>query len=96
MMANLVAHALDTLNSATQHHNWIGCLPPGRYPEHVPQFFTRADVTDQQRAAILILLHSFARSEQLAHELTSERLITHTIARLFGPSRRYWIYSATR
>lgn len=69
---------------------------PDEYPEYTPQIFSRADVIDEQRAAVLILLHSFAQSEQLARELASECLIGHTITRLFGPLRRYWIYSATR
>ncbi|EPS97962.1 hypothetical protein FOMPIDRAFT_1051870 [Fomitopsis schrenkii] len=91
----LIAHALNTLNSATIDRNWIGSLNTNEYPEHVPQFFSREDVTNEQRAAVLILLHSFAQSEQLARELASECPIAHTITRLFGPSRRYWIYSAT-
>ncbi|EPS97987.1 hypothetical protein FOMPIDRAFT_1127448 [Fomitopsis schrenkii] len=95
MTTKLISHALGTFNSATKARNWIGCLKPDEYPEHVPQFFSRADVTDEQRVAVLILLHSFAQSEKLAHELASECLIEHTIIRLFGPLHHYWIYSAT-
>ncbi|EPS97999.1 hypothetical protein FOMPIDRAFT_11560, partial [Fomitopsis schrenkii] len=54
------------------------------------RFFSREDATSEQRAAVLILLHSFAQSEQLARELASERLITLTIATMFAPLSPYW------
>lgn len=92
----LIGHALDTLNSACRRRNRIGSLGPGAYPEYVPRFFSREDVTNEQRAAVLILLHSFAQSEQLARELASERLITLTIATMFGPLSPYWTTLVTR
>lgn len=95
MTVEPIAHALDTFNHDCEDH-WIGSHEPDAYyPGHVPRLFSREDVTDEQRAAVLILLHSFTESEQLACKLASERLITLTIATMFRPCP-YWIVMGPR
>ena len=87
---SLIVHTLDTLNSTTEKCEWIGSRGPDQYPEHVPRLFARADVSLEQRAAVLILFHPLAHSEQLARELSSERLVTLSIESIFSPLCQYW------
>ena len=96
MVVKLIAHALDVVTPATPNGQWMRSLNSHEYPEHVPRLLCREDATEEQRNAVLILLHPLAHSEQLARELASERLITSTIARMFGPLYPYWMFSTTR
>ena len=96
MADNLIAHTLNILNSVAFKCTWIRSLHPEKFPEHIPRLFSRDDATDEQKTSVLSLLHPLACSGQLARELASERLITLTIARLFGPLHPHWMFSTTR
>ncbi|KAH9933930.1 uncharacterized protein B0H18DRAFT_1208022 [Fomitopsis serialis] len=82
--------AMEFLNYHTEKESWLGPDTPEDYPDYVPRLFVRDDWTEEQICGILSLVHCCARSQQLARELASERLIGDAILSIFGPHYPYW------